>query len=87
MPRNQIRNAAAGRLIRELRINAGHSPQGLSDAIYLAGLKPVSAATIRRIEDLGMEPSERIKFSLASFFGRSVTSIWPISFNRMRLAA
>jgi transcriptional regulator with XRE-family HTH domain len=72
------RDPRAGRLIRELRTDLGLSPEALSYAVFRGGHGSLSARTIRRVESDGMVPRVRAQFALASFFGRSVTSIWPV---------
>jgi DNA-binding XRE family transcriptional regulator len=71
-------NKGAGRLICELRIERGLSPEDLSHEILKAGHGSVSGRTVRRIERRGVVPSVRVQFALARFFERPVTSIWPL---------
>lgn len=70
--------------IRELREGQGYnSPEALAAAIKLAAPKSgwghrgtVDAWSIRAIEDKGHVPGPRIRFVLASYFGREVSDIW-----------
>jgi DNA-binding XRE family transcriptional regulator len=71
-------NKHAGRLICELRIERGLSPEDLSHEILRAGYGSVSGRTIRRIERRGVVPSVRVQFAVARFFDRPVISIWPL---------
>jgi DNA-binding XRE family transcriptional regulator len=81
------RDPRAGRLIRQVRVDLGLSPEALSHAIYTAGYGTVSARTIRRIEADGMVPRVSAQFALAQFCGRSVTTIWPLPATTRKLAA
>ena len=72
------RDKAAGRLLRELRENAGFSPEQMPHAMLAAKVAPVSGPTIRRIEDQGAIPQVRHRFALAQFFGRQVIEIWAV---------
>jgi len=81
------RDPRAGRLIREIRVDLGLSPEALSHVIYSAGFGSVSARTIRRIESDGLVPRVSAQFAIAQFCGRSVTSIWPLpATNRKTMA-
>lgn len=78
-----LRNRQAGALIRDLRRDQGLSPEALSYAIFKAGHGSVSARTIRRVESDGMVPRVAAQFAVASYFGRSVSSIWSAATNRV----
>lgn len=70
------RDRGAGLLLRELRENAGLSPEQMPYELLKRGLPPVSGKTVRRVEAVGAIPQVRIKFALAQFFGREVSEIW-----------
>ena len=70
------RNRRAGDLIRELRVDAGLSPEALAHAIYSEKLGSISGRTIRRIEQTGAVPSPRVQFAIAQFFDRLPSEIW-----------
>lgn len=79
----RVANAAtakrrAGQLIRSFREDRGLTPEALSWAIYEAGHGSVSSRTIRRIESHGLLPRLRVRFAIAQFLDRPVTSIWPL---------
>lgn len=59
------------RLLMELRINEGLSP---NDLAYRAG---VSGNTIR-LAEAGYVPSPRVQFAIARVFERQPLDIWPI---------
>jgi len=80
------RDKAAGRLLREWRLNRGLSPEALSWELRRAKLESVSGRQIRRIEDVGVIPTPRVMFALASYFDARPTDIWRSSL-RMRVAA
>jgi transcriptional regulator with XRE-family HTH domain len=61
-------NKGAGRLICELRIERGLSPEDLSHEILKAGHGSVSGRTVRRIERRGVVPSVRVQVALARHF-------------------
>lgn len=76
--------------VRELRENEGLSRSELAQAIERLASKPgrpytVSRKTIDRIEEMGAEPTVRVKFAIARFFELDVTEIW--SGNRARTRA
>lgn len=73
------RNVSAGLAIREMRVNAGLSRREL--CLELAdrySVRAPSRRTLERVETHGAEPTERIKFALADFFGCQVTDIWAL---------
>lgn len=79
------RNAA--RRIRELRIDRGLTPEGLSYAIHkVAPDFPVSGRTIRRIELQHVIPSVRVMFGIAKAFDMVPSQIWTVP-SRQRVAA
>jgi DNA-binding XRE family transcriptional regulator len=55
--------------VRDRRLNAGYTPEGLGHEINISG------RTIRRIED-GARPTVRTMFALAHFFDMEVTELW-----------
>lgn len=67
----------AGQLIRTWREDRGLTPEGLSWAMYEAGVGCVSSRTIRRIESHGLRPRLRVRFAIAQHLDRPVSSIWP----------
>lgn len=75
MQRNRDRHAAA--LIRQMRVDRGLTPEGLSYEIYRAApAAPVSGRTIRRIEKEGVIPSVRVMFGIAQAFEMVPSQIW-----------
>lgn len=66
----------AAQLLRELRTDAGLSPEALSQAMLMQGLGYVSGKTIRRIEHTGKIPTPRVQFSIARYFDRLPSGIW-----------
>jgi transcriptional regulator with XRE-family HTH domain len=69
------RHAAA--LLRQLRVDRGLTPEGLSYAIHkVAPGHPVSGRTIRRIESTGHVPTVRAMFGIAAVFGMVPSQIW-----------
>lgn len=78
------RDKHAARLIRQLRIDAGKSPEELSWAIYSDQGVRVSGRAIRYIERDGIIPLPRTQFALASYFGRVPSQVWAV---RDRMAA
>lgn len=62
----------AGRQLRELRTNAGLSPEALGARVGVSGI------TIRRVERGECTPTVRTMFLLAGEFELQVTDIWPI---------
>lgn len=80
------RDRSAGRLLREWRLNRGLSPEALSWELRRAKLESVSGRQIRRIEDVGVIPTPRVMFALASYFEARPTDIWRGSL-RTRVAA
>lgn len=72
------RDKPAGRLIRQLRIDAGKSPEELSWALYSEQGLRVSGRAIRYIEREGVVPLPRTQFALASYFGRAPSQVWAI---------
>lgn len=63
-------------LLKQLREDRGLSHEALSWAIYREGHGTVSGRNIRRIEDTGAIPTVRVRFALASYFGRAQSEIW-----------
>lgn len=63
-------------LLKELRTDAGLSPEALSLAMHRAGLGYVSGKTIRRIEQTGKTPTPRVQFAIARYFDRLPSGIW-----------
>lgn len=78
------RDKRAAALLKQLRIDHGLSPEGLSFALLQARLGHVSGRNIRRIEGVGAIPTPRVQFALARFFDRSPSEIWVL---RSRVAA
>lgn len=75
----------AARRIRELRIDRGMTPEGLSYEISkLSPRYSVSGRTIRRIESTGAIPTVRVMFGIAQVFGLQVSDIWHVD---LRVAA
>lgn len=70
------RDKAAGRLLREWRLDRGLSPEALSWELRRAKLETVSGKQIRRIEQDGVIPTPRVMFALASYFGAKPTEVW-----------
>lgn len=70
------RDKAAGRLIKEWRLDKGLSPEALSWELRRAKLQSVSGKQIRRIEDQGVVPTPRVQFALASYFEARPTEVW-----------
>lgn len=71
------RDKQAGRLLAEWRRDAGLSPERLSYELRkLPKVETVSARQIRRIETVGVVPTERVQFALAEFFGVKPSSLW-----------
>lgn len=62
----------AGRQLRELRTNAGLSPEALGAKVGVSGI------TIRRIERGQCLPTVRTMFKIAGEFHLRVTDLWPI---------
>lgn len=83
------RNVSAGLAIKEMRVNAGLSRRELCLALAdRYSVRAPSRRTLERIETHGAEPTERIKFALADFFGCQVTEIWQLRAPaRRRIAA
>lgn len=83
------RNVSAGLAIREMRVNAGLSRRELClELTDRYSVRAPSRRTLERIEIHGAEPTERIKFALADFFGCQVTDIWALRApTQRRLAA
>lgn len=80
------RNAA--RRIRELRIDRGLTPEGLSYEVQkVAPGFPVSGRTIRRIEGEHVVPSVRVMFGIAAVFGMVPSQIWAPASKRGKVAA
>jgi transcriptional regulator with XRE-family HTH domain len=73
---NAPRDRSAGRLLREWRLDRGLSPEALSWELRRAKLESVSGRQIRRIEEIGVIPTPRVMFALASFFGARPTEVW-----------
>ncbi len=74
--RNASRGRTPNRLLQELRINAGLSP---NDLAYRAG---VSGKTIR-LAERGFIPGPRIQFATARAFGLEPLDIWPMERQRV----
>lgn len=70
------RDKHAGRLLQEWRLDRGLSPETLSWELRRKNLESVTGRQIRRIEQVGVIPTPRVMFALASFFGVRVTDIW-----------
>lgn len=66
--------------LRELRINAGMTP---NDLAFRAG---VSGKTIRMAE-AGWIPTPRTQFQIASVFELLPLDLWPLNRDRQRVAA
>ena len=66
----------AARLVREMRVDRGLSPEALAYEIYRHGAGAISGKTIRRIELVGVVPTPRIQFALATFFELRPTQLW-----------
>ncbi len=77
----------AASLLKELRTDAGLSPEALSLEIHRAQLGYVSGKTIRRIEQTGKVPTPRVQFAIAQFFGRLPSAIWGRNRAPQRMAA
>jgi DNA-binding XRE family transcriptional regulator len=65
--------------MKELRINAGMSP---NDLAYRVG---VSGKTIRMVE-AGWIPSPRVQFLIAGEFGLKPLDLWPFDRDRQTVA-
>jgi DNA-binding XRE family transcriptional regulator len=72
----QYTDSSAARLLTELREGAGLSPEGLSRAIFAAGLGYVAGRTIRNIEKREIVPTLRVRTALARYFDRPARSVW-----------
>jgi hypothetical protein len=71
------RDPQAAKVLKELRLNKGLSPEQLSHALYVEGLGSVSGKTIRRLEaEPYPVPQVRVQFALAAFHERQVVDIW-----------
>ncbi|HTE59684.1 MAG TPA: helix-turn-helix transcriptional regulator [Solirubrobacteraceae bacterium] len=70
------RDKAAGRLLREWRLDRGLSPEALSWELRRAKLQSVSGKQIRRIEAHGVIPTPRVMFALASYFDARPSEVW-----------
>jgi len=66
--------------LKELRINAGMSP---NDLAYRAG---VSGKTVRMVE-AGFVPTPRVQFQIAKVFAMLPLDLWPLERDRQRVAA
>lgn len=66
--------------LKELRVNAGMSP---NDLAYRVG---VSGKTIRLAEQ-GWIPSPRVQYQIAKEFGLLPLDLWPFERDRQRVAA
>jgi DNA-binding XRE family transcriptional regulator len=66
--------------LKELRVNAGMSP---NDLAYRVG---VSGKTIRMAE-MGWIPSPRVQFQIANAFELKPLDLWPFERDRQRVAA
>jgi DNA-binding XRE family transcriptional regulator len=66
--------------LKELRVNAGMSPNELA---YRTG---VSGKTIRMVE-AGFIPSPRVQFQIAKAFELKPLDLWPFERDRQRVAA
>lgn len=73
------RDLEAGRLLRELREERLLTRQELPREMRKAGIRPdriPCVKSLRRYEDEGVIPRERLCFGLAEFFGRPKGQIW-----------
>lgn len=61
-----------GRQLKELRLNAGLSPEQLGARVGVSGM------TIRRVERGQCQPTPRTMFLIAQEFGLRPTDLWPI---------
>lgn len=66
--------------LKELRINAGMSP---NDLAFRAG---VSGKTVRMVE-AGWVPMPRTQFAIAKVFALLPLDLWPLERDRQRVAA
>lgn len=66
--------------LKELRINAGMSPNTLAFRVGVSG------KTIRMVE-AGFIPSPRVQFQIAKEFDLLPLDLWPIERDRQRVAA
>lgn len=66
--------------LKELRINAGMSPNTLAFRVGVSG------KTIRMVE-AGWIPTPRVQFQIAKEFGLLPLDLWPIERDRQRVAA
>lgn len=66
--------------LRELRVNAGMTP---NDLAYRAG---VSGKTIR-LAETGWIPSPRTQFQIAAVFEMRPLDLWPFDRDRQKVAA
>lgn len=80
----------AAQRLKDLREEAGLSPEALSTAIRIAAddapwgdRGAVDAHTIRRIERRGHVPGPRVQFVLSHFFGMPMREIWAPSNQRV----
>lgn len=72
----------AGRRVRELRIDRGHTPETLSYEIAKRDPRyAVSGRTIRRVED-GAIPNVRAMFGIALAFEMVPSQIWMVASQR-----
>jgi transcriptional regulator with XRE-family HTH domain len=69
------RRRIPNRLLKELRINAGLSP---NDLAYRAG---ISGNTVRMAES-GFIPTPRVQFAIARVFDRTPLDLWPLDQQR-----
>jgi hypothetical protein len=81
-PRTVRRNKHAGRLLKSWRINQGLSCNQLAWEIAQTQtpsgrkLPTISGRQIHRIETVGIVPTPRLAFALASYFGTTPLEIW-----------
>jgi DNA-binding XRE family transcriptional regulator len=66
--------------LKELRINAGMTP---NDLAYRAG---VSGKTVRMVE-AGFVPTPRVQYAISKVFDSRPLDLWPLDRDRQRVAA
>lgn len=73
------RDARAAFVLRVLMEREGYSPQGLVDAMLVAGCEHVpSRATVDRVLRDGAVPQRRYRASIARFLGREADTVWRV---------
>lgn len=77
------RDPTAARLVRQLRIDRGLSPETLSWAIFESTGERISGRAIRYIEHNGTVPTPRVQFAIASYFERLPSQVWGQSVPRL----